>query len=348
MQDYLNLLLDAINNYNEEDMNSKNKLRDLVCIISENDNAKKDPLIRELLYTASHKMRTFGYNVQNGFYRQDAIIEQNSSELMQLRNQSILNRYRSKVRSNNILDKSQQNIIDFYQSLDKKRMLVSAPTSYGKTFIMREILYLNRERYNNVLLVFPTVALLRENALNMEELNRNKQMGYNVIKSVDGEISSQGKNIFVFTPERAMQLLANYRDLKIDFFFYDEMYKIDEDYCNDETDDEENSKRNPYVEHTFLDEGRAKTFRICLYILSKKVEDYYLAGPNLRKEKFGLGMQRYIAANDIQIKEVDFEPTKRIQVKAYSKKIEEDYTDLPYLEKPEQIKIRSSVVDSLN
>lgn len=347
MQDYLNLLLDAINNYNEEDMNSKNKLRDLVCIISENDSAKNDPLIRELLYTASQKMRIFGYNVQNGFYRQDAIIEQNSSELMQLRNRSILNRYRSKVRSNNILDKSQQNIIDFYQSLDKKRMLVSAPTSYGKTFIMREILYLNRERYNNVLLVFPTVALLRENALNMEELNKNSQWGYNVIKSVDGEINSQARNIFVFTPERAMQLLANYRELKIDFFFYDEMYKIDEDYCNDETDDEEDSKKNPYVEHTFLDEARAKTFRICLYILSKKVEDYYLAGPNLKKEKFGLGMQRYIAANGIQIKEVDFEPTKRIQVKAYSKKIEEDYTDLPYLEKPEQIKIHSRINDKI-
>lgn len=226
MQDYLNLLLDAINNYNEEDMNSKNKLRDLVCIISENDSVKEDPLIRELLYTASHKMRIFGYNVQNGFYKQDAMIEQNSSELMQLRNQSILNRYRSKVRSNNILDKSQQTIIDFYQSLDKKRMLVSAPTSYGKTFIMREILYLNREKYNNVLLVFPTVALLRENALNMEELNRSKHLGYNVIKSVDGEISSQERNIFVFTPERAMQLLANYRDLKIDFFFYNKCIKL--------------------------------------------------------------------------------------------------------------------------
>lgn len=56
-----------------------------------------------------------------------------------------------------------------------KRMLVSAPTSYGKTFIMREILYLNRHRYKNILLVFPTVALLRENALNMEELNREKK-----------------------------------------------------------------------------------------------------------------------------------------------------------------------------
>lgn len=219
MQDYVNLLLDAINNYNEEDMSSKNKLRDLVCIISENDSLKKDPLIRELLYTASHKMRIFGYNVQNGYYKHDVFIEQNSSELMYLRNQSIIRRYQSKVRSNNILDKSQQSIIDYYQSLDKKRMLVSAPTSYGKTFIMREILYLNQKRYNNVLLVFPTVALLRENALNMEELNREKEMGYKVIKSIDGEINSEERNIFVFTPERAMQLLANYPDMKIDFFF---------------------------------------------------------------------------------------------------------------------------------
>ena len=114
------------------------------------------------------------------------------------------------------------------------------------------------------------------------------------------------------------------------------MYKIDEDYCNDETDDnDDNSKKNPYTEHTFLDEARAKTFRICLYILSKRVEDYYLAGPSLKRDKFGKGMQRYIATNDIKIKEIEFEPTKRIQVKAYNKMIDEDYTDLPYLEKPE-------------
>ncbi len=341
MQDYVNLLLDAINNYNEEDMSSKNKLRDLVCMISENDSIKNDPLIRELLYTASHKMRIFGYNVQNGFYKHDVWIEQNSSELMYLRNQSIVSRYQSKVRSNNILDKSQQSIIDFYQSLDKKRMLVSAPTSYGKTFIMREILYLNQKRYNNVLLVFPTVALLRENALNMEALNCEKKMRYNVIKSIDGEIKSQERNIFVFTPERAMQLLANYPDIKIDFFFYDEMYKIDEDYCNDE------ASENPYTEHTFLDEARAKTFRICLYILSKRVEDYYLAGPNLKRDKFGQGMQRYIEINDIKIKEIEFEPTKRIQVKAYNKLIDEDYTDLPYLEKPESVNMHSRVNDKI-
>ena len=346
MLDYVNLLLDAINKYNEDDVDSKNRLRDLVCIISENDSVKSDPLIKELLYTASHKMRIFGYNVQNGFYKQENINEKHISELQALYNQSIVNMYRSKVRNNNILDKSQKSIIDFYQSLDIKRMLISAPTSYGKTFIMREILYLNQEKYKNILLVFPTVALLRENALNMEELNQDKKMGYNVIKSIDREIDCQDRNIFVLTPERAMQLLAQYPNIEIDFFFYDEMYKIDEDYCNDETDDND-EKKNSYTEGTFLDEARAKTFRICLYLLSKRVKDYYLAGPNLKREKFGKGMQRYIAENNIQVKEIEFEPTKRIMVKAYNKVIDEDYTNLPYLEKPGIVKIHSKVNDRI-
>ena len=346
MLDYVNLLLDAINKYNEDDVDSKNRLRDLVCIISENDSVKSDPLIKELLYTASHKMRIFGYNVQNGFYKQENINEKHISELQALYNQSIVNMYRSKVRNNNILDKSQKSIIDFYQSLDIKRMLISAPTSYGKTFIMREILYLNQEKYKNILLVFPTVALLRENALNMEELNQDKKMGYNVIKSIDREIDCQDRNIFVLTPERAMQLLAQYPNIEIDFFFYDEMYKIYEDYCNDETDDND-EKKNSYAERTFLDEARAKTFRICLYLLSKRVKDYYLAGPNLKREKFGKGMQRYIAENNIQVKEIEFEPTKRIMVKAYNKVIDEDYTNLPYIEKPGIVKIHSKVNDRI-
>ena len=346
MLDYVNLLLDAINKYNEDDVDSKNRLRDLVCIISENDSVKSDPLIKELLYTASHKMRIFGYNVQNGFYKQENINEKHISELQALYNQSIVNMYRSKVRNNNILDKSQKSIIDFYQSLDIKRMLISAPTSYGKTFIMREILYLNQEKYKNILLVFPTVALLRENALNMEELNQDKKMGYNVIKSIDREIDCQDRNIFVLTPERAMQLLAQYPNIEIDFFFYDEMYKIDEDYCNDETDDND-EKKNSYAERTFLDEARAKTFRICLYLLSKRVKDYYLAGPNLKREKFGKGMQRYIAENNIQVKEIEFEPTKRIMVKAYNKVIDEYYTNLPYIEKPGIVKIHSKVNDRI-
>lgn len=349
MQDYVNLLLSAINNYNEENLKSKIKLRDLVCMISDDEIQKQDPLIRELLYIASQKMRMFGYNVQNGFYKQNSIINQTASDLAFLRDQSIIKYYESKVRSNNILDKTQQEIIDYFQMLDIKRMLVSAPTSYGKTFIMREILYLNHKRYNNVLLVFPTIALLRENALNMEKLNKDKKLGYKVIKSLDNEVNMNERNIFVFTPERAMQLIANYPDLKLDFFFYDEMYKIDEDYCNDEIseiDDIQKNNQNPYRQSiTFLDEARAKTFRICLYLLSKQVNEYYLAGPNLKKDKFGDGMSKYLKNNDIKVKEIDFEPTRRIQVNAYKNEIKEDYSGLPFLDSPSPTKFRTHRVN---
>ena len=346
MKDYASALMEAINNYNENDNNSRNELRDLVCIISDNSELKKDVLIKELLYIASQKMRVFGYNVQNGFYRDGIQIDITSSDLTYLSSQAVLEHYKSKVRANNFLDKSQRDIVDFYQSLECKRMLVSAPTSYGKTFIMREILFLNKERYNNVLLVFPTVALLRENAVTMEEINQENGMGYRVIKSIDGEIDISQRNIFVFTPERAMQLLANYPDIQIDFFFYDEMYKIDEEYCREEITEDDEEQDEKKVEKkkkitNFLDEARAKTFRICLYLLSKNVPEFYLAGPNMKAEKFGDGMKRYISLNNIAVTELNFEPTKRIQVDAYDKVIKERSEDISYVEETESVELRS-------
>ncbi|WP_073075900.1 helicase-related protein [Sporobacter termitidis] len=316
--DYVKDLLLAINNYKENSVKTKERLRDLVCFISEQSTLKDDPMICDLLYVASQKMRMFGYNIQNKFLENP---DKGVSDLLTLRDESVKNIYRSKVRPNNILDKSQLEVVEFYQSLKLKRMLVSAPTSYGKTFLMREILFLNYEKYQNVLLVFPTVALLQENATEMNMFVKEKELEYKVIKSVDSEIDLTGRNIFVFTPERALQLLANYPDIHLDFFFYDEIYKVDEDYCNDETDEkaDDNKESTP----TFLDINRGKTFRIALYLLSKDVNDYYLAGPNLNWERFGAGMKRFIEVNHIQVKEINFEPTVRVTVEAFGSKIKE-------------------------
>jgi len=336
--DYVSRLLRAINDYNDTDDNSKETLRDLICVISDNAEIKADPFIRKLLYVASQKMRVFGYNILNQLGSDP---DETATELSLTRDESIKEIYRSQVWENNILDKTQKEIIDFFQSLPdgQRRMLVSAPTSYGKTFIMREILYINRHRYNNILLVFPTVALLRENAENMEKLNREKGLGYSVIKSVDNEFDITAKNIFVFTPERAMQLLAGFDGLNLDFFFYDEMYKIDEDFCYDETDEKEENeeqaspkKKSRYsTTASFLDEARAKTFRICLYMLSKLVPEYYLAGPNLSEEHFGYGMKAFLQSNRIHVKSVLFEPTKRIRVDSFASKIKEHIEGLPII-----------------
>ena len=320
MQDCVKDLMNAINQYDSNDKDSINRLRDLVCSVSDNGDLRQDPFIASLLYTASQKMRVFGYNTLNNFSSDPAGYD---SDLGAIRNSAIKNLYRSKVNSNNILDKSQMEVVDTFQNISPRRLLVSAPTSYGKTFLMREIVFLNRERYNTILLVFPTVALLQENARTMTKFVRDNHLDYQIVKTVDGNFDPDEKTIFVFTPERTIQLLASYPDLHIDFFFFDEVYKIDEDYCTDFIDEKASDDGETLEPNSFLKASRGKTFRIALYLLSKKVEEYYLAGPNLNREKFGNGLKRYIEFNQITVKEISFEPTLRISVDAYGSKIEE-------------------------
>lgn len=322
MQDYAKHLLSAINQYDPSTAETAERLRDLVCWISDQGELKKDPTIAELLYIASKKMRVFGYNKLNKFIVDPS---PNVSFIDDISSQAIQSLYQSNSDKEITLDKSQKEVIDFYQSLSPRRMLVSAPTSYGKTFLMREIVFLNRNRYKNILLVFPTVALLLENAGVMSWFVKKFELNYRIIKTVDDACADEGNKIFVFTPERALQLLASFPDLKIDFFFFDEIYKIDEDYCNDELDEKasDNVEVRAQQDESFLDEDRGKTFRIALYLLSKQVDEYYLAGPNLSQDHFGLGMKRFLELNNVSVKEILFEPTLRITVNAYTTKIEE-------------------------
>ena len=347
MQDYAKLLLTAINQYDANNAASIDRLRDLVCWISDHDELKQDAAIAELLYIASQKMRVFGYNTLNGFTSDPS---SNASIMDDIGSEAIQNLYQSNCNKNVTLDKTQKEVVDFYQSLSPRRMLVSAPTSYGKTFLMREIVFLNRDRYHNILLVFPTVALLLENAGEMSSFVKQFDLDYRIIKTVDDACADDGNKIFVFTPERALQLLASFSDLKIDFFFFDEIYKIDEDYCNDELDEKasDNDASRAQQDESFLNEDRGKTFRIALYLLSKRVDEYYLAGPNLSQERFGLGMKRFLALNHISVKEILFEPTLRITVNAYTSKIEEKLPlALPQPETKALVKIGQAVNDKV-
>ena len=244
MQDCIKDLLCAINDYNPEDKASR--LRDIVCVISDNDEMKKDPFVAKLLYTASQKMRVFGYNILNQYLHDPSI---GNSNLDDLKDDIVKQLYRSHAHQNNILDKSQKEVIDVFQSIQPHRLLVSAPTSYGKTFLMREIVYLNNERYKIILLVFPTVALLQENASAMSKFVKDTGLDYQIVKSVDAQIDVSINTIFVFTPERALQLLAVFPNIQIDFFFFDEVYKIDEDYCTNYIDEKVNeSDRKSYLD----------------------------------------------------------------------------------------------------
>lgn len=351
MQDYAKKLLSAINQYDPDDLESVNYLRDLVCWISDDETLKKDKMIAQLLYIASQKMRVFGYNMLNG-YTDDP--NESLATLDDVSNQAIKSLYRSRVNDKNTLDRSQMEVVDLFQSLSPRRLLVSAPTSYGKTFLMREIVFLNKDRYKNILLVFPTVALLLENARTMSAFVSDNHLNYQIIKTVDAVVDDESNKIFVFTPERALQLIASFPDLKIDFFFFDEVYKIDEDYCNDELDDNDDERKNERSKkthsdpHDFLNEDRGKTFRIALYLLSKSVDEFYLAGPNLDQDRFSKGMKRFLSLNQITVKEINFEPTLRISVNAHSSKIEEIIPQfLPKPQNTELVPLEKKVNDRI-
>ena len=307
---YLYELVDLLNQYDGSNREMENRIRDLVCYISDSSEYMQIDLYRSIVFEAAQKLRMFGYIKGTNRIAQDEFFYDNLNDI---KHSVIQNYYKSKVFSNNLLDKRQKEVIDKFMSLEQKRILVSAPTSFGKTFLLREIIFLNRERYRNILLLFPTIALLNENTESVNQLIQELKLEYKIINNVYSGIEDTEKHIFILTPERALKLLADNANLSIDFFFFDEVYKIDEDFDRNEDSNEKEGE-----EDVKQDNGnRAKAFRIVLYLLAKSVKEYYLAGPYLNLNQVKKGMQIFLKDNNITPIQIEFEPTSRIEIDAW-------------------------------
>ena len=307
---YLYELVDLLNQYDGSNREMENRIRDLVCYISDSSEYMQIDLYRSIVFEAAQRLRMFGYIKGTNRIAQDEFFYDNLNDI---KHSAIQNYYKSKVFSNNLLDKRQKEVIDKFMSLEQKRILVSAPTSFGKTFLLREIIFLNRERYRNILLLFPTIALLNENTESVNQLIQELKLEYKIINNVYSGIEDTEKHIFILTPERALKLLADNANLSIDFFFFDEVYKIDEDFDRNEDSNEKEGE-----EDVKQDNGnRAKAFRIVLYLLAKSVKEYYLAGPYLNLNQVKKGMQIFLKDNNITPIQIEFEPTSRIEIDAW-------------------------------
>lgn len=310
---YLYELITLLNKYNETHRENENRIRDLICYIADNPEYMQTEIYRSVIFEATQKLRMFGYIKGSNKISQDEFVYDGLNDIM---HSAVQNYYKSKVFNNNLLDRKQKEVIDTFMSLENRRILVSAPTSFGKTFLLREIIYINRARYRNILLLFPTIALLNENTDSINQLIRDLSMEYKVINNVYSGIELEDKHIFILTPERALKLLADNSFLHIDFFFMDEIYKIDEDF--DRNEDSNSEDANNREKH---DGGnRAKAFRIVLYLLAKSANEYYLAGPYLNLENVKEGMRIFLERNHITTIQIEFEPTSRIEIEAWKKK----------------------------
>ncbi|EOG1932408.1 DEAD/DEAH box helicase [Providencia stuartii] len=116
------------------------------------------------------------------------------------------------------------------QSLILKRLLsgeslaISAPTSFGKSFIIDAFISLKKP--NSVLIIVPTISLTDETR---RRLHRKFSSEYKIITTADVELSE--KNIFVFPQERAISYLDKIKNL--DLFIIDEFYKASEKHDKD-------------------------------------------------------------------------------------------------------------------
>lgn len=120
-----------------------------------------------------------------------------------------------------------------YDGFKNRSFSYSGPTSMGKTFLMTTFIKqrIDEGRDWNFAIIVPTKALINElkGEVIREFKNEILERNYRVISSAnDLQLESEHKFILVMTPERLMYFLIKYRDIVLDYVFFDEAYKISE------------------------------------------------------------------------------------------------------------------------
>ncbi|TAX87144.1 DEAD/DEAH box helicase (plasmid) [Rhizobium leguminosarum] len=144
----------------------------------------------------------------------------------------------------------------FLSLLDGNNVVLSAPTSFGKSAILDYFIIERRPR--TVVIIVPTIALIDETR---RRLIRNVGFQYQILFHKD-DVRDNEHAIYVMTQERVLDRT----DIKkVDFLFIDEFYKL----------------------HPDRDDPRYQFLNIALYRLSKISRQVFMAGPHISGINFG-------------------------------------------------------------
>ena len=167
--------------------------------------------------------------------------------------------------------------------------ILSAPTSFGKTFVVFE--YLARYLPNIVMLIVPTLALADEYKKKILKEYDNCFSEYKLFQTYNKELdySKYNKIIFILTHDKIVDVAKNSIDIvDIDFLCIDEVYKLSNNSMED----------------------RTLVLNFAYYYLALKAKKYVLLAPFIcnvkNKDKLPLSPQFYHTSfspviNDIEI-----------------------------------------------
>lgn len=176
--------------------------------------------------------------------------------------------------------------------LEVSNLFLSAPTSFGKTFIALEYIARNIDKLNNIIFVVPTISL-------MNELRRKCFTFFNedyILLTSDAELEQyyyEAKKIMIVVPERIStkkfkQYINNNR---IDFLVYDEIYKLKSEINARDTNDR-----------------IIKMNYIYKYLIHKS-EKVLLLGPFIRSVSFdnsNISIEKYITNLNLVYNNIEF------------------------------------------
>lgn len=192
--------------------------------------------------------------------------------------------------SDSKLHKYQKDILNKFEIGKQNRFFLSASTSFGKTFLVYEVI--RKMQYKNILLIFPSIALLSENLekIMSDEKYRWINEKYKIhTMSLINEIGEN--NICIYTPERYLSFLDASEKMPFDFVFVDEVYKMDNEYIvDDETKENE----------------RDVAYRLALHYALQSNLDVLLAGPYIEfpsntSDKYNPSFDNFLLANSITL-----------------------------------------------
>lgn len=159
------------------------------------------------------------------------------------------------------LHRYQKAVLDSFVRAKRNRYVLTAPTSFGKTFLVYEII--QKFQYRNVILIFPAISLLSENYARLCGIEAFRDYAIHSLSEEDIDIAQ--KKIFIFTPERFLSFMDSHQDLHFDFAFIDEVYKIDNSFVIDQ--------------ETLGENERDTAYRLALEYICNLADDMLLAGP---------------------------------------------------------------------
>lgn len=136
--------------------------------------------------------------------------------------------------------------------LDGQNIAVSAPTSFGKSFIIDA--FIAAKKPNTVVIIVPTIALMDETR---RRLFKKFSDEYNIVTAPDTRLGP--KNIFIFPQERAFGYLSLLD--RINLLVVDEFYKASQKH----------------------DPERAPSLVKAILKLSQKADQRYYLAPNIKK-----------------------------------------------------------------